>query len=115
MISWVRFAIAAVLMVLGLATVYIGVLGVYRFRFVLNRMHSASLLDTLALLLVMASLLVAMGLRLATVKLILIVVFMWMASPVSSHLLCKLELLTDDELEQHVSMPEQTSDEQKER
>ena len=109
MIGWIRFGISAVLMAAAMITVYISILGVFRFRFVLNRMHAASLLDTLALLLVMASLLVAMGLRLATLKLVLIVVFMWMASPISSHLLSKLELLTDDELEQHAEIQDRTA------
>lgn len=99
--EWIRFVISAVLMIAGLAVAFVSFLGVYRFRFVLNRMHAASLNDTLALMLIMAALIVAMGLRLATVKLILVVVFMWMAGPISSHLLCKLELLTDEELDQH--------------
>jgi len=101
--EWIRYAIAAILLIAGLAVSFVSFLGVYRFRFVLNRMHAASLNDTLALMLVMAALIVAMGLRLATLKLILIVVFMWMAGPISSHLLCKLELLTDPEMDQHAA------------
>lgn len=104
MMQWIRFGISAVFMVAGLSVAFISFLGVYRFRFVLNRMHAASLNDTLALMLIMASLMVGMGLRLATVKLILIVVFMWMAGPISSHLLCKLEILTDEELDRHVTI-----------
>ena len=112
--QWIRFGISALLMTAGMLTVYISILGIYRFRFVLNRMHPASLTDTLALLLVVAALIVAMGVRLATVKLVLMVIFMWMASPISSHLLCKLELLTDDELAQHAKIEDPRSLETKE-
>ena len=103
MLEWIRYIIAAVLLIAGLAVSAVSFLGVYRFRFVLNRMHAASLNDTLALMLVMAAMIVAMGLRLATLKLILVVVFMWMAGPISSHLLCKLELLTDEEMDRHAT------------
>ncbi|MBE6954705.1 MAG: monovalent cation/H(+) antiporter subunit G [Ruminococcaceae bacterium] len=101
--EWIRYSIAVVLLIAGLAVSFVSFLGVYRFRFVLNRMHAASLNDTLALMLVMAALIVAMGLRLATLKLVLVVVFMWMAGPISSHLLCKLELSTDEEMDQHAA------------
>ena len=101
--EWIRYVIAAILLLAGLAVSVVSFLGVYRFRFVLNRMHAASLNDTLALMLVMAALIVAMGIRLATLKLILVVVFMWMAGPISSHLLCKLELQTAEELDKHAS------------
>ena len=103
MLEWIRYIIAAVLLLAGLAVSFVSFLGVYRFRFVLNRMHAASLNDTLALMLVMAAMIVAMGLRLATLKLILVVVFMWMAGPISSHLLCKLELQTDEEMDRHAA------------
>ena len=110
--SYVRFGLSALLMLSALLILAISVFGVYRFRFVLDRMQAAAMTDTLALMLAMASLLVAMGFRLATVKLIAIVVFMWCASPISSHLLCLLEVRTDDELEQHVRLDDRTNREE---
>ena len=68
--SYVRFGLSALLMLAAVAMLAISVLGIYRFRFALNRLHAAAMTDTLALMLAMASLLVAMGLRLATMKLI---------------------------------------------
>lgn len=110
--SYVRFGLSALLMLAAVAMLAISVLGIYRFRFALNRMHAAAMTDTLVLMLAMASLLVAMGLRLATMKLIAVVVFMWMASPISSHLLCLLEVRTDEELDQHVRLEDRTNREE---
>ena len=110
--TYLRFGLSAVLMLSGLVVAFISILGTYRFRFALNRMHTAALMDTLALMLVMASLLVAMGLRLATWKLLLIVAFMWMASPIASHLLCLLEVSTDEELEEQVQFQDRTGEEE---
>ena len=47
--EWLRFIAAAILILLGLIMELIAVFGVYRFKFVLNRMHSAAIGDTLAL------------------------------------------------------------------
>ena len=40
-LEWIRFAIAAVLAILGLCSFGSAVLGAYRFGFVLNSMHAA--------------------------------------------------------------------------
>ena len=44
-----RFVLCAVFLGVGLVAMLLGVFGVYRFRFVLNRMHCAAIIDTLAL------------------------------------------------------------------
>ena len=92
------FVISAGLIGGGLCVIILSVLGVYRFRFVLNRMHSAAMGDTLGILLVIVGLMVAAGLTWTTLKLLFLVLFMWVASPVSSHLITKLEYLTNKKL-----------------
>ncbi len=109
--SYVRFAIFAILLFSGVLVLTVSVLGVYRYRFALNRMQTAAMTDTLALMLIMAALLVAMGIRLATLKLVAVVVFMWMASPISSHLLAQLEYCTDPDLEKHAPLCDRTEEE----
>ena len=109
--SYVRFALFAILLLSGVLVLTVSVLGVYRYRFSLNRMQTAAMTDTLTLMLIMAALMVAMGLRLATLKLVAVVVFMWMASPISSHLLAQLEYRTDPDLEEHAPLDDRTEGE----
>ena len=95
----VRFVISAVLMAAALATLVTGVLGVFRFRYVLNRMHAAAVNDTLGILLAVLSLIVAWGFTWTSLKLVLIVIVLWLSSPVSSHLIARMEVTTHPEMD----------------
>jgi len=100
--EWVRFGISAACMLIGLFVFVTGTFGIYKFRFVLNRMHSAAILDTMGLFFVIVSLAVARGLDLTTVKMFLVVVFLWLTSPLSSHLIAKMEYFTDKNLDSEI-------------
>lgn len=89
--EWLRFFIGAALIVLGLLTFIAELYGVFRFRYVLNRMHAAAMGDTLGLSAAIIGLIVMNGVNFTSVKLFLVVVFLWCASPVSSHLIAQLE------------------------
>lgn len=103
-IEWIRFGIVAALMIFGLLVIFTSLLGVFRFRFALNRMHTASIIDTLGFMIMVVALLIAPGFEFGSVKLIMIVVFMWAASPISSHLISELEITTNDEIREHVTI-----------
>jgi len=79
----------------GLLAVCVSALGLFRYRYVLNRMHAAALTDTLGVLGVMIGLMLLFGWDVVTLKLFITVVFLWLASPVVTHLIAKMELLTD--------------------
>ena len=98
MLDWLRFSLTALLLVGGLFVLTVGVVGVYRFRYVLNRMHAAAMGDTMGLLVAMLALIVSAQDVFTALKLALIVVFLWVASPVSSHLICRLEVATNPRL-----------------
>lgn len=93
--EWIRFIGGAALIVLGLCIFFIEITGVFRFKYVLNRMHAAAMGDTLGLSACIAGLMLMNGLNFTTVKLLCIIVFLWLASPVSSHLIAKLEVITN--------------------
>ncbi len=95
MIEWIRFAVVAFFLLASLCLAVISVAGVFKFKFVLNRMHAAAICDSFALLVAMIGIAVAYGLSFATVKVFLIVVLIWIASPVSGHLIARLEVTTD--------------------
>ncbi len=99
MFSWIRLVVGFFLLFCGLFVFLVEVVGVYRFRYVLNRMHAAATGDTLGIALSMAGLMVLSGFRFATLKMGLVVLFLWFASPVSSHLIARLEVTTNEGLE----------------
>lgn len=104
MIEMLRFGLCAFLMATGLVFEISAVFGVYRFHYVLNRMHAAAMGDTMGILMIMLGLVVANGFSFVSFKLLLIVLLFWMTSPVASHLIGRLELVTNEELDREVSL-----------
>ena len=102
--EWIRFALVAVLIAAALVLTLLALVGVFRFRFVLNRMHSASLLDTCVVLLGSLAVAVAHGLSAANWKLLLLIMVLWIGSPISSHMLARLEVMTDKDLAHHLTV-----------
>lgn len=96
--AWIRFAAAAVCMVLGLVFMISAVFGVNRFHHALNRMHAAAMGDTLGILFVILSLMIIRGFSMDSLKLFMVIVFFWIASPVSGHMISRLEAMTDESL-----------------
>ena len=76
------------------------VFGSYRYEFVLNRMHAAALGDTLGIGISLTGLIIFSGLNFTSLKMLLVIVFLWFASPVSSHLISRLEVMTDETLQE---------------
>ena len=104
MIETLRFILCALLISIGLVFEICAVIGVFRFNYVLNRMHAAALGDTMGILMIMLGLAVASGVNLLSLKFILIVFLFWTASPVASHLIGRLELTTNEELDREVKL-----------
>ena len=104
MIETLRFGICALLMGLGLFFEVSAVIGVFRFRCALNRMHAAALGDTMGIFLMLLGLAVANGLDMLTLKILLLIPLFWTTSPVSSHLIGQLELITNERLDKEVSL-----------
>ena len=101
MLGWIQFAVTAALIAMGIIALFVSILGTYRFRFALNRIHSAAISDTFCMFFILAGLAVASGFSFATLKILLILAFMWCTSPISAHMLASLEYHTDEHLEQH--------------
>ena len=98
MIEWVRLLAGGGLLACGLGIFLIELYGVFHFKYVLNRMHAAAMGDTLGISFSLVGLMIFSGWNFTTLKMGLIVVFLWLASPVSSHLLAKLEVATNERL-----------------
>ena len=95
-----RMIVVAVFFAMGLITMAIGVYGMFRYKYVLNRMHMAAAIDTLGLLLIMCGLIVWQGLSINSMKIVLIILFFWISGPVASHLIARMEVSTNEKLEE---------------
>lgn len=99
--EWIRFLVGAGLLLFGLVIFAIEMIGVFRFKYVLNRMHAAAMGDTLGIGFSLVGLIIMNGFNFTSLKLLFVVVFLWFSSPVSSHLIARLEVTTDEEKEKH--------------
>jgi len=106
----VRFIISALLFLIGCTSVILGILGVFRFKFVINRMHCAALLDTTGLLFILLGLCVYSSSLDYIPKLLLILVFQWIASPIASHMVGRMEVETDRHLEEHAHQTQEAEE-----
>lgn len=93
-----------IFLVLGVIVFIFQIIGVFKYKFLLNRMHAAGMGDTLGLGLCMLGLIFISGINLVSAKMILVVGFMWFSSPTSSHLISRLEVLTDEKVDEFVDV-----------
>jgi len=88
----IRLIIASVFLVIAIFVFLSEVVGFFRFRYVLDRVHAAGLGDTLGIISVAIAAAVLWGEVNAVIKLILIVGFMMLTGPVLTHLLTNIEV-----------------------
>ena len=100
-LEWIRFLAGALLMLCGLGIFVIEMIGVFRFKYVLNRMHAAAMGDTLGTGFSLLGLILMSGWNFTSLKLLFVIIFLWFSSPASSHLIARLEVTTDEEKEKH--------------
>ena len=112
--EWIRFVIGALLLLIGLLMFALEVYGVFCYDFVLNRMHVAAMGDTLGIGISLIGLIIISGWNFTSLKMLLVIVFLWLASPVSSHLIARLEVTTDETLGENCALPENFGQERKE-
>ncbi|WP_027623555.1 monovalent cation/H(+) antiporter subunit G [Clostridium lundense] len=77
----------------GLFFFMVGTLGILRFPDVFTRVHSAAKCDTLGALLSLTGLIIFNGFNGSSLKLILILIFIWITNPTATHLIGKAEYL----------------------
>lgn len=106
MLEWIRFIIGACFLLTGIVIFAIELYGVFHYDYVLNRMHTAAIGDTLGIGSSLLGIMIISGFHFMTLKIFLIIIFLWCASPVSSHLISRLEVATDENLEEHLEVEE---------
>ena len=111
-LEWVRFVFGIALLLVGLGIFLLQVFGVYKLKYVLNRMHAAAMGDTLGLGFSLVGLILLSGLNFTSLKIALIIVLFWLASPVASHLIARLEVVTNEQLREQCELPEEAWEEE---
>ena len=105
-VDWIRLVIGSLFVLAGIVIFFTEMYGVFHFKYVLNRMHAAAMGDTLGISACLIGLMIFSGLNFTTLKMFLVIVFLWFASPVSSHVLSRLEAATNDNLAAHCEIYE---------
>lgn len=99
-----RYILGLIFLLIGMVMFFIEIFGVFHFKYALNRMHSAAMGDTLGISASMLGLMIFSGFNYTTLKMGMVIMFLWCASPVASHLLAKLELTTFCDLKKHAEI-----------
>lgn len=102
--EWIRFVAGTSVLLCGLSIFIIEIYGIFHLKYVLNRMHAAAMGDTLGISISLIGLMIFSGFNFTTLKMALIIVFLWCASPVSSHLIARLEVSTNERLKNSCGM-----------
>lgn len=113
--EWIRFLAGAAFLLTGLGIFVIEMVGVFRFRYILNRMHAAAMGDTLGILFVIMGLITMRGFSMDSLKLFLVILFFWTASPVSGHMISRLEAMTNRDLGEIIMIHRETKQKEGER
>lgn len=93
-LNWMRFLLAAIMILGGLTFYSIQFIGLFRFKNALNRLHAGALGDTLGSGLMLLGSALLYGISFTTLKLFAIIIFLWFTTPVASHMVAKFEVLS---------------------
>lgn len=91
----IRTCIGGGLLLAGCVVFIISVIGVFRFKYVLNRIHAAALSDILGTLFVIAGLIVLKGFSFVSLKYFLLLVVLWVTATVATNRIGKAEATTN--------------------
>ena len=87
----IRVILAGIFLALAVFIFFSEVLGFYKFKYVMNRMHAAAMGDTLGIGSVLIAVAILTGELVPILKLLLILVFMFLTGPVVTHLIAGAE------------------------
>lgn len=90
----IRLIISGLFLALGCFLVIVAAIGMIRFPDFYSRMHPAGKSDTLGQALILTGLMIYEGFTLVSVKLFLIILFIFIVSPTATHALAKAAYLS---------------------
>ncbi|WP_051569169.1 monovalent cation/H(+) antiporter subunit G [Alkaliphilus transvaalensis] len=85
--------IVVLLLVVGGAFFFlVGTTGLIRMPDVFSRMHATTKCDTLGAGLILLALIISRGMNVVSLKILLVIVFIWITNPTAAHIISKAEL-----------------------
>ena len=103
-ISAVSTILGLILLIIGIIIFIFELVGFVKYKYTLNRMHAAGMGDTLGIFICLFGLVLICGVHFISAKLLLVSLFLWFASPTASHLISRLEAVTDEEINEYVDV-----------
>ena len=88
----IQITVTVLLIILGILVILMGSIGIVRLPDFYSRSHAASKSDTLGIMFVIGGLMVYEGFSQSSLKLLLIIVFIWLSNPIGSHALARAAL-----------------------
>ncbi|MFI3174132.1 MAG: monovalent cation/H(+) antiporter subunit G [Bacillota bacterium] len=96
-----RETIGLLLIGFGVFVFFVGILGTMRFSYILSRLHSTAVGDTSGVVLIILGLIVYGTPFFLSLKLLLVVLFLWLSGSVATHFIARVECLTNEEYEMY--------------
>ncbi|PKM79241.1 MAG: cation:proton antiporter [Firmicutes bacterium HGW-Firmicutes-13] len=103
--------IAFIILLCGLFFFMVGVLGLLRLPDVYTRLHATTKCDTLGIGLILFSLILYQGFTAASVKLAIIIIFIWLSNPTAAHAIAKAAYSVDIPMVSGSTYVDQTKEE----
>ena len=94
----IRLILSALFIFAGVNVIVTALVGNYRFSYVLNRMQVGATADTMGAILVLVGLIIKAGVGMISVKMIIMMIFFCVASPVCSHFLARTEVIANEDI-----------------
>lgn len=101
-----RFVIAALFLLSGLFVLGVATLGLFRLNYVLNRIHASAKCDTLGAMLILIGVAILVGISFTTLKLVILIIFIWLTNPAAVFLVGRTEILTNPYIEDECEVVE---------
>ncbi len=88
----IQITFSVLFIILGIAFILMGSIGIIRLPDFYSRSHAASKSDTLGILFVIGGLIIYEGFTQSSLKLLFIIIFIWLSNPIGSHALARAAL-----------------------
>lgn len=83
------YILSTIMLLIGSFFFLVGTVGLIRMPDVYSKMHATTKCDTLGAGFIIAGLMLLTGFSLSTIKLLLIIVFVWLTNPTAAHIIAK--------------------------
>jgi multicomponent Na+:H+ antiporter subunit G len=91
-----KLMLIAIFLLGGLFFFSVGTIGLLRFPDLFTRAHSAAKCDTLGAVLCLIALMIYSGINYSSLKLLLVLIFLWVTNPTATHLIVKAVFVKKD-------------------